>query len=47
MKGAAKDNDAFGELIEVAGNAANEMETKKISKSALSIIEADFNESVE
>ena len=46
MKGAAKDNDAFGELIEVAGNAANEMEAKASSKSALSIIEADFNEPV-
>lgn len=47
MKGAAQDNDAFGELIEVAGNAANEMEAKTSSKNALSIIEADFNEPVE
>ena len=47
MKGAAKDNDAFGELIEVAGNAASEMEAGSSSKNALSIIEVDFNESVE
>lgn len=46
MKGAAKDNDAFGELIEVAGNAANEAETKTPSKSSLKIIEIDFNEPV-
>ena len=42
MKGSANENDAFGELTEVAGNAANEMETRKSSKNELDIIEIDF-----
>ena len=46
MKGASEENDAFGELIEVAGNAASEMDAKKSSKYELSVIEADFNEPV-
>ena len=42
MKGSSNENDAFGELTEVAGNAANEMETRKSSRNELDIIEIDF-----
>ena len=38
MKGSSNENDAFGELTEVAGNAANEMETRKSSRNELDII---------
>ncbi len=47
MKGASKDNDAFGEITEVAGNAANEMEaTTGKGKRNLSIIEIDFLQTI-
>ena len=46
MKGSSKENDAFGELIEVAGNAANEQEARKSSKYELNIVEIDFTETV-
>ena len=42
MKGSSNENDAFGELTEVAGNAANEMETRKSSRNELDIVEIDF-----
>lgn len=42
MKGSSNENDAFGELTEVAGNAANEMEARKSSRNELDIIEIDF-----
>lgn len=46
MKGSSKENDAFGELTEVAGNAANELEARKSSKNELNIVEVDFTEAV-
>ena len=47
MKGSSNENDAFGELTEVAGNAANEMEARKSSRNELDIIEIDFTVSVQ
>lgn len=49
LKGNTSDNDAFGQIVEVAAQAANEMElqTKKSkSKNDLRIIEVEFLESI-
>lgn len=49
LKGSTSDNDAFGQIVEVAGGAANDMEKKaKMSKGKhnLRIIEIEFLESV-
>ena len=49
LKGSTTDKDAFGQIVEVAGGAANDMEKKaKKSKSRhnLRIIEIEFLESV-
>lgn len=49
LKGNTSDNDAFGQIVEVAAKAANEMElqTKKSkSKNDLRIIEVEFLESI-
>ena len=49
LKGSTIDNDAFGEIVEVAGGAANEMEKKAQSnkgKNGLRIIEVEFLETI-
>ena len=49
LKGSTTDKDAFGQIVEVAGGAANDMEKKaRKSKSRhnLRIIEMEFLESV-
>ena len=49
LKGSTIDNDAFGEIIEVAGGAANEMEKKAQNnkgKNGLRIIEVEFLETI-
>jgi hypothetical protein len=49
MKGGTTDKDAFGQIIEVAGGAANDMEKRaKVDKGNynLRIIEIEFLETI-
>ena len=47
LKGSTSEKDAFGGIVEVAGNAANEMETKASKgKHNLRIIEVEFHEKI-
>lgn len=47
LKGSTSEQDAFGGIVEVAGNAANEMETKASKgKHNLRIIEVEFREKI-
>lgn len=47
LKGSVSDKDAFGQIVEVAGGAANEMEKKaKSGKHNLRIIEIEFLETI-
>lgn len=47
LKGSTTDNDAFGQIVEVAGGAANEMEKKvRKGKHNLRIVEIEFLETI-
>ena len=42
LKGATADRDAFGQIVEVAGGPANELDRKQSGKQALCIVEIEF-----